>query len=397
MVTYPALQLLPKADKRLKSGHLWIYSNEVNVQVTPIKSFEAGEVVCVLGADGKALGLAGVSPNNLIMARLLTRQLLEIDSVFFEKQLKQALALREIMFRVPHYRWVHGEGDFLPGLIVDRFGDDVVVQCNTATMDRYRDMIVQAIVKLVSPRSIILRNDSRGRVLEGLTQEVVVVYGSAPNTLSLSENGVQFAAPALDGQKTGWFYDHRSMRAQLNPLVMNRTVLDVFSYLGSFGVQAASFGASSVTCVDVSSLSAEWVAHNAELNDVSERVSSITGDAFEVMTQLLSEGRKFGVVIIDPPAFIPKAKDHAKGLVAYQKLNALAIRLTEMGGFVFSGSCSMHLSRDELLAVAQKSARANDRRLQLVAETHQAPDHPIHPAIKETQYLKGFIFRVLVG
>lgn len=396
-MTYPALQLLPKADKRLKAGHLWVYSNEINVQVTPLKSFEAGEIVCVLDANGKALGLAGISPNSLIVARLLTRQLLEIGLSFFEKQLQQALTLREILFSVPHYRWVHGEGDFLPGLIIDRFGDDVVVQCNTATMDSHRDMLVQAIVKLVSPRSVILRNDSRGRVLEGLNQEVVVVYGTAPESLSLSENGVRFSAPTLEGQKTGWFYDHRSMRAQLNPLVVNRSVLDVFSYLGSFGVQAASFGASSVTCVDVSAISAQWVAQNAQQNGVGEQIVSITGDAFEVMTQLLQEGRKFGVVIIDPPAFIPKAKDHAKGLTAYQKLNALAIRLTEIGGFVFSGSCSMHLSRDELLAIAQKSARANDRRLQLITETHQAPDHPIHPAIKETQYLKGFVFRVLAS
>lgn len=395
--TYPALQLNPKAEKRLKSGHLWIYSNEIDTQITPLKSFHAGELACVLDATGKALGIAGVSPNGLIAARLLTRHVIAIDAAFFEQQLKQALTLRQLVFTAPHYRWVHGEGDFLPGLIVDRFGDDVVVQCNTATMDACRDWIVQAIVKLVSPRCVILRNDGRGRALEGLSEEVVVIYGTAPDALMLSENGVTFSAPTLEGQKTGWFYDHRTMRDTLKQFVANQSVLDVFAYLGSFGIQAASFGAREVTCVDVSALSEQWVRKNAELNGVGDKVTSIVGDAFEVMTQLLAEGKKFGVVIIDPPAFIPKAKDHAKGLAAYQKLNALAIRLTQMGGFVFSGSCSMHLSRDELLSVAQKSARANDRRLQLVAETHQAIDHPIHPSIKETQYLKGMVFRVLAG
>jgi 23S rRNA (cytosine1962-C5)-methyltransferase len=387
----------PNADKRIKAGHLWVYSNEIDTNITPLRSFSAGEFACLLDHSGKALGIVGISPNGLIAARLLTRHLIAIDVNFFEQQLKQALLLRSSLFEMPHYRWVHGEGDFLPGLVIDRFGDDIVVQCNTASMDACRHLIIEAIEKLVSPRSIILRNDSRGRELEGLEKEVLLVHGDMPTQLLLSENGVSFAAPTIEGQKTGWFYDHRDMRHALKAFVANQKVLDVFAYLGSFGVQAASFGASQVTCVDISSLSATWVAQNAELNGVSDRVSSITGDAFEVMEQLLSEGQRFGVVVIDPPAFIPKAKDHAKGLAAYQKLNALAIRLTQVGGFVFSGSCSMHLTRDELLGVAQKAARANDRRLQLIQETHQAIDHPIHPAIKETQYLKGLVFRVLAS
>jgi 23S rRNA (cytosine1962-C5)-methyltransferase len=394
---YAALVLKPKTDKRIRAGNLWIYSNEIDTAQTPLKSFENGEVVCVLDAQGKALGMATINPNALLCARLLTREVRNIDVAFFIERLKTALTLREALYDMPHYRWVHGEGDFLPGLIIDRFGDDIVVQLGSSGMDKLQNDILTAIQRLVPAKSIILRNDSRGRELEGLETQVEVAYGSAPEVLSLSENGVTFQAPALTGQKTGWFYDHRSMRARLQSYAPKKRVLDVFAYLGSFGVQAAAFGAEAVTCVDVSALSAEWVALNAALNGVGDKVNSITGDAFDVMTQLLADGQKFDVVIVDPPAFIPKAKDHAKGLAAYQKLNALAIRLLNVNGVLFSGSCSMHLGRDELLASIQKAARANDRRVQLLEETHQAPDHPIHPAMKETQYLKGLICRVLMG
>lgn len=396
-VNYAALVLKPKTDKRIRAGNLWIYSNEIDTQQTPLKSFQSGELVCVLDAQGKALGMATINPNALLCARLLTREVRSIDVDFFTERLKSALALREALYELPHFRWVHGEGDFLPGLIIDRFGDDIVVQLGSSGMDALKEAILSAIQRLVQPSSIILRNDSRGRDLEGLETQVEVAYGSAPVHLSLSENGVTFAAPALTGQKTGWFYDHRSMRARLQTYAPKKRVLDVFAYLGSFGVQAAAFGADSVTCVDVSPLSAEWVARNAALNGLADKVNSITGDAFDIMTQLLADGQKFDVVIVDPPAFIPKAKDHAKGLAAYQKLNALAIRLLAVNGVLFSGSCSMHLSRDELLASIQKAARANDRRVQLLEETHQAPDHPIHPAMKETGYLKGLICRILAG
>lgn len=394
--TYPALQLRPREDKRLRAGHLWIYSNEVDTQATPLKGFNAGDLVCVQDSQGKALGIASINPQALLCARILTRDAAaRINTRFFKQQLSTALSLRQQLFDQPHYRWVHGEGDFLPGLIIDRYGDDVVIQLNTVGMDRLRDDIVAAVVALVSPRSVVLRNDGRGRSLENLPAEVVVAHGTPPEQLLLSENGVTFAAPALEGQKTGWFYDHRSMRSRLSSYVPGKRVLDVFAYLGSFGVQAAAFGAAQVTSIDVSSLSADWVGRNAALNGVADRLTPLTGDAFTLMEQLLAQGEKYDVVIVDPPAFIPRAKDHGKGVAAYQKLNALAIRLTQPGGVVFSASCSMHLKRDELLGVMQKAARANDRRLQLLEETHQAPDHPVHPAIAETQYLKGFIARVL--
>lgn len=396
-INYPALQLKTKEDKRIRAGNLWIYSNEVDTTTTPLKQFSSGEVVCVLDAQGKALGMATINPQALLCARLLTREVRVINTDFFVKRLKTALALRNALFDQPHYRWVHGEGDFLPGLIIDRFGDDIVVQLGSSGMETLKSFILEAIQQVIKPNSIILRNDSRGRTLEGMESEVATAFGQTPNELCLSENGVTFHAPALTGQKTGWFYDHRSMRSRLQSYAHNKKVLDVFSYLGSFGVQAAAFGAKSVTCVDISPLSAEWVARNAALNGVSDKVNSITGDAFDIMTQCLANGDKFDLVIIDPPAFIPKAKDHAKGLAAYQKLNALAIRLLAPNGILFSGSCSMHLSRDELLMSIQKAARANDRMVQLLEETHQAPDHPIHPAMKETQYLKGLICRVLMG
>jgi len=389
------LRLNKNADRRLKAGHLWIYSNEVDIKETPLKNFEAGESALVEASNGKTLGVAYVNPHSLICARIMSRDPeMRLDRSLFVHRFNQALALRQRLFDQPFYRLIHGEGDLLPGLVIDRFGDVLVVQLNTAGMQALAEEIVDALEKVVKPSTIVFRNDTGGRRQEGLEAHVEVVKGTLPDEVLLVENGVTFAVPVLHGQKTGWFYDHRVNRAWLNGQVAGKRVLDVFSYVGGWGVQAAASGASEVLCVDASDAALEQVARNAELNGVQEQVAIGEGDAFEALAALKADGEQFDVVILDPPAFIKKRKDIPNGERAYSRLNREAMRLLGRDGLLLSASCSMHLASERLVDVVRGAVRHQDRHGQVIFQGHQGPDHPVHPAIPETAYLKALGVRV---
>ncbi len=390
------LSLKKYEDRRLREGHLWIYSNEVDTAKTPLKTLTAGEQVFIEDFTGKKLGIATVSPNSLICARLISRDIKHpLDKSLIVYRLNQALSLRERFYDEPYYRLVYGDSDGLCGLVVDRFGDYCVVQTTTVGMELLKDDIVQALVKVLNPIGILFKNDSKARAFEGLESYIEVAYGDVPKLLPLVENGVKFLAPAHEGQKTGWFYDHRESREQLRRLVKGKRVLDVFSYAGSWGVQAAAFGAAEVTCVDASEFALDIVKQNAVLNGVGDKVKTLQGDAFQVLAELKQQGEQFDVIILDPPAFMQKRKDHANGLLAYRRVNELAMRLLVRDGLLVSGSCSMHLTRDELVDVVRGASRHLDKSAQIVFIGGQGPDHPIHPAIPETSYLKCVIARVL--
>ncbi|OHV10915.1 class I SAM-dependent rRNA methyltransferase [Kushneria phosphatilytica] len=389
------LRLKKNADRRLKAGHLWLYSNEIDTETTPLKGFEPGAQAIVEAANGKPMGVAYVNPHSLICARIVSRDPdIRLDRSLLVHRLNQALGLRQRLFQQPFYRLVHGEGDLLPGLVVDRFGDVLVVQLNTLGMDRMRDDVIDALNKVIEPRVIVLRGDSAGRRLEQLAPDVEVVQGTLDGPVALEENGVHFLAPVLEGQKTGWFFDHRVNRSWLNPLVEGKRVLDVFSYLGGWGVQAAAHGAESVTCIDSSAPALEAVSENAALNGVGDRVTTREGDAFELLAALKAEGEQFDVVVLDPPAFIRKRKDIPNGERAYARLNREAIRLLGRDGLLVSASCSMHLANERLVDIVRGAARHQDRHAQLIFNGHQGPDHPIHPAIPETAYLKALGVRI---
>ena len=395
MTALRSLRLKKNADRRLKAGHLWLYSNEIDIQATPIKEIEPGAQVVVEAANGKGMGVAYVNPNSLICARIVSRDPAQgLDRSLLVHRLNQALSLRQRLFDKPFYRLVHGEGDLLPGLIIDRFGDVLVVQLNTAGMQAVLPDLLDALDKVMSPSSVVLRNDTSGRRQEGLEASVEVVKGEVPEQVLLEENGVQFAAPVLDGQKTGWFFDHRANRAWLNGLVAGKRVLDLFSYVGCWGVQAAANGAREVLCVDSSGPALARVAENAALNGLHEQVSVGEGDAFEVLAALKAEGEEFDVVILDPPAFIRKRKDIPNGERAYGKLNREAMRLLGRDGLLLSASCSMHLAPERLVDVVRGAVRHQDRQGQVLFQGHQGADHPIHPAIPETAYLKALGVRV---
>ncbi|MBV1787899.1 class I SAM-dependent rRNA methyltransferase [Marinobacterium sp. D7] len=395
-MTFKPLVLQANADRRLRAGHLWIYSNEVDTKRSPLKEFEPGEQVEVLNARGKALGLAYINPNTLICARLISRDSEHpLDRSLLVHRLKVAASLREAMFDQPCYRLVYGDSDGLPGLVIDRFHDIFVVQIATAGMERVQDQVIDALNKVFKPAAIVLRNDSKMRSIEGLDTYVEVVQGQVPELVPLVENGVQLLAPVLTGQKTGWFYDHRENRARMQSMVKGKRVLDLFSYVGGWGAQALAAGAAEVFCLDASAGALEVAAENARLNDAESRFRALQGDAFDLCKAMVAEKERFDLVIVDPPAFIQKRKDVKNGERAYARINNFAMRLLARDGVLISASCSMHLQRDRLVDMLRANSRELDRNAQIFAQGYQGADHPIHPAIPETEYLKAYFLRVL--
>lgn len=396
-MSVPVLRLKRGEERRLRSGHLWIYSNEVDTAATPLKTLTPGGEVVVEDSRGKPLGRAYANPHSLICARLFARDPNQsLDRAFLEKQIARAVNLREMLFEGGCYRAVFGDGDGLSGLVIDRFNDTFVIQSGTAGMDAVLDDIAAALDHLYQPKNIVVKSESAVREQEGLGPMVQALKGELPAEVLLSENGVDYYAPLEEGQKTGWFYDHRAARRRILPLVAGARVLDVFSYCGAWGVLAAARGASSVTCVDSSARAIEFVQRNAERNGVADRMTTLAMEANAAMKELILQGQRFDVVIIDPPAFIKRKKDFKNGLAGYHAINELAMRLVEPGGILVSASCSMHLSRDQLMDVIRSSGRHIDRFVQVFATEGQAEDHPIHPAIPETEYLKSVFSRVLM-
>ena len=392
-MTMQTLYLKKNQERRILSGHPWIFSNEIDVAKSPLASFTPGEAVHVVNAGGLFLGSAYLNPKTLLAGRLYSRQDNQaLDVEFFKTRLSEALSLREQIIPQPYYRLVFGEGDGLPGLIIDRFGDYFVVQITTAGMEVVKTVLIEALVELFQPKGILLRNDHSYRETEGLPSAVEVAYGQVPESTTIIENDLRFEVPLLQGQKTGWFYDQRNNRARLKPYVKNAKVLDVFSYLGSFAVHACHYGAASVTCVDSSKSACEQTLKNAALNGFKDKVKVRCEDAFDALKALQKEA-KFDVVLIDPPAFIKKKKDFTAGCRAYQKLTQLALACLKPGGILFSSSCSMHLLDTDMQNILHAAASTNKTSLQILDYGSQAEDHPIHSAIPETHYLKTFVCR----
>lgn len=388
----PELRLKKSEDRRLRQGHLWIFSNEVDTVRTPLEGYAAGDLIRVTDAKGQALGVAYVNPATLICARLLTRDAGQtIDAAFWRQRLDAANRWRERCFDRPFYRLAYGESDGLPGLIVDRFGDVLVVQSGTAGVERQLENVLAALRDLLQPRAIVLKNTAATRALEGLETCTRVVHGELAGSVEIEENDARFLADPLDGQKTGWFFDHRVNRRDLAPLCRNRRVLDLFCYTGGWGIQAALHGAREVAGVDASATALELARDNARLNGVEARCRWIEADAFEFLRQMREERERFDVIILDPPALIRRKKDMAAGLEAYRRLNQLALQILSWDGLLLSASCSHHLGRDDLRDILRASARHVDRHLPILAESGQGPDHPVHPAMPETAYLKSFL------
>ncbi len=392
----PPLFLRKNEDRRLRAGHAWVYSNEVDTARSPMTEFEPGQLVDVVSHIGKWIGRGYVNPHPLISARILTRlKRDQIDDEFIHRRIEQALDMRNALFAAPFYRLAFAESDALSGLIIDRYGDVVVIQCNTAGMDRLKPLVVQALQKLLKPAAIVERSDSHARGLENLEASSGVIDGTLPDSVEIVENDTRFHVDVVNGQKTGWFYDQRDNRAALARIASGQKILDVCSYTGSWGVTALKHGATSVTAIDSSADALKMAKDNASLNDVADRLETIEADAFDGLRDLKKSNRKFDVVVLDPPAFIRRKKATREGLSAYQRLNTAALSLIVPGGLVVSCSCSYHASRDDMVNVLRKSSLDSDRSLQIIREGSQSADHPVHPAMIETRYLKSLTALVL--
>jgi 23S rRNA (cytosine1962-C5)-methyltransferase len=378
---YPTLLLRRGEDRRLRAGHLWVFSNEVDVQRTPLERFEPGQPVLIADASAKVLGSGYVNPHSLICARLVDRHAAPLDRSLIVHRLNIALSLRERCHAEPFYRLVFGDSDGLPGL--------------TVGMERLREEVDAALIKVLAPSAIVWKNDSSARKMEGLTEAVFASHGEMPSRLTLKESGARFEVDVVGGQKTGWFFDQRDNRDRMMPWLRGQRVLDLFSYVGGWGVRAALAGAEHVTCVDASADAGALVAHNAALNGVADRVQAAHVDAFDFLRNARAERQRWDVVILDPPAFVKRKKDFKEGALAYRRINEAAMQVLQRDGLLVTASCSYHMARSALLEAIQAGARHLDRQVQVLAQLQQGSDHPVHAAIGETDYLKGFLCRVL--
>ncbi len=391
----PILRLKRNEDRRVRHGHPWIYSNEIDTAVTPLRDLEPGTLATVVDSRGEALGTAYANPHSLICARLLTRRPgLLVDRDLIGERMRAALRLRERLYPSPHYRLVFGESDGLPGLVLDRYGDTLVGQIATAGMEALRSEIEAAVATVVAPKALVWRNTGSARKLEALPEYVEAGIGELPETLQVQEGELRFEVPLVHAQKTGWFYDQRGNRDRFVELVRGKRVLDLFAYQGGWGMRAAQAFADKVLCVDASLPACENIETNAARNDLSDKIDCAQADAVDALKTLHDNGERFDVVVLDPPAFIKRRKDHKEGALAYKRINRLAMRLLTPDGTLVSCSCSHHLAENELLDAIHDGAIKTGRHASALLRLQQSPDHPLHPAIPETAYLKGFLCRV---
>ena len=390
MTEHPLIRLNPGQERRLKSGHPWAYSNEIRMQ----PGLAPGAPVRLEGDDGWRFGTFAFNPHSLIGARLLDRDpAATIDAAWVHRRIAAAAALRARITDGPFHRLVHAEADGLPGLVIDRYGEVAVLQANSAWADRLTPEIVAALLSEFPLRAVVARNDSPARAHEGLASDVALLHGSDA-TAMVEEGGVRFGVDPLSGQKTGWFFDQRRNRDLLAGLAQGARVLDVFCHVGAFGLRCAAAGAAEVTLVDSSAPALERALAAAGDNGFLPRVQARRGDAFDVMTEAAQAGERFDIVVCDPPAFAKSKKDQAAGLRAYGRMARLAAPLVAPGGFLFVASCSHHAPLEAFAGVIAEGLHRARRSGRILATTGAGPDHPVHPHLPESAYLKAQLLQL---
>jgi len=382
MSTRPVIRVKPREGKRARAGAPWLFSNEIEMA----KQLAPGSVVNVLGDDGQPFGTGFFNPKSLIAVRLVDRAVdIAIDESFFVARLARALAIRDTLFPTPYYRLVHAEGDGLPGLTIDRFADTVTVQITTAGMEAVKDVILSALKKILNPSRIILRADAPSRSLEGLDS-----YVDGTGRISIEENGVTYFADAGAGQKTGWYYDQRENRAFMAKLAKGKRVLDAYSYVGGFALAAAKAGAKEVVGLESSAPAVALAEEAASAQHLPAKF--VKGDVFEELERLIAAKETFDVVIGDPPPFVKAKKDLETGAKAYRKLARLAAQVTAPGGFLFLASCSHNIAMDRLAFECAMGISRTGRQARLIHQAGAGPDHPVHPMLPESAYLKALVY-----
>lgn len=386
--------LKPRQEQRILSGHLWIYQGNVaKVEGEPAP----GDIVDVYTSRGDFLGRGYYNPHSQIVIRLLTRSEETIDDAFFLKRIQQAREWRaRMMPDATSYRLVFSEGDRLPGLIVDRYEDVLVVQFLTLGMDVRREMIVRALVEVEGPQAVYERSDVPSRRYEGLDLREGLLWGELPpQPMVIRENGLAFEIDVTGGQKTGYFLDQKENRRTLAPLVPGARVVDLFCHNGAFAVHALHYGAREVVGVDSSAQALELARRNAERNGYGDAVRFVEANAFDFLREMDRAEERYDVVILDPPAFA-KSKNHFEAARrGYKEVNLRGIRILNPGGFLITCSCSHHMPKDEFYRLVLEAACDAGRQLRLVEERGQAKDHPVLAGVPETEYLKCLVFQVL--
>jgi 23S rRNA (cytosine1962-C5)-methyltransferase len=389
-----SLYLKPKEHRRLLSGHLWVFSNELREIPHDIA---AGETVKLFAHDGRYLGTGFFNPQSLISFRLLTRQDEQPDHDFFRKRILQAQKLREKLYPAGEtnaWRLVHGESDGLPGLVVDRFSHAFVLQAFSAGMDRHLPLISEVLRELFNPSVMVIRNESPLRELEGLPLYKEIVLGNPNETRQIIEDaGIRYEIDLYEGQKTGFFLDQRENRRIVRKYAAQADVLDVFTNDGGFALNAMHAGARSTTMVDVSQEALQRAEQNARMNHL-DNFSLVASDAFSALGNLQREKRSFDLVILDPPSFTKSRKNLPTALKAYTKLNRMGLQLVRDEGFLATASCSHHVSEDDFLHAVHQAGLLAGRHLRLIYRNSQPPDHPVLLSMPETRYLKFSCFYV---
>jgi 23S rRNA (cytosine1962-C5)-methyltransferase len=380
--------ILPKG-RRARLGSPWIFSNEIRMDEAA-KAIAPGAIVNVRGEDGRAFGTGYFNPKSLIAVRLLADDCdAAIDAAFFAARLKRAAALRDEIYPRPFYRLLHAEGDGTPGLVIDRFGDTLTVQIGTAGMEKQLPAILMALDQVLSPATVILRADAPSRSLEGLDSYVKTAKGEG-HRIAVEENGARYIADLREGQKTGWYYDQRDNRAFIAPLAKGKTVLDAYSYTGGFGILAAKAGAKEVVCLDSSAPALALAEESARANGVA--IKAVKADVFEELERLAAAGERFDIVLADPPPFVKSKKDLEPGAKAYRKLARLAANVTAPGGLLMLASCSHNIPAERFAAECAQGLLRSGRRAALIRQSGAGADHPVHPLLPESAYLKAVAY-----
>jgi 23S rRNA (cytosine1962-C5)-methyltransferase len=393
------LFLKPGREKPVKNRHPWVFSGAIqHVEGNPAP----GTLVQVVDSNGRYLATAYYNPHSQIQARILTWTDEAIDAAFWQTKIQQAIAGRALLKLEPvttAYRLINAEADGVPGLVVDKYGDVLVMQCLTRGIDRRKKMITRLLADLLQPKAIIERSDVNVRAKEGLENETGTLWGEPPQTpVTIQENAFSFGVDLLSGHKTGFYLDQRDNRALIGrpEFVKGKEILNVFAYTGGFAVYAAAFGAKSIINVDSSREALEQAEINLRLNGPERPLDEyLMGDAFAVLRDYRDNGRSFDMVILDPPKFVHSKRDLDKASRGYKDLNWLALRLLKPGGILATFSCSGLLSADLFQKIVFSAAVDAGRTVQILHNLHQSPDHPTLLTFPESAYLKGLLCRVV--
>jgi 23S rRNA (cytosine1962-C5)-methyltransferase len=387
------IKLAPGKEARILTGHPWIYKSEI---ARVENEGQPGAIAHVRDSRGRFLGQAMVNLKSQIAGRLITRNEEKIDAAFFERRIRDAISRCDRSIQGPNAcRLIYGEADHLPGLIVDRYADLLVAQILTAGMDRMWGVLLETLREVVKPRAVFERNDASSRKLEGLELRKGFVWDEAESGLWIQEGELHFFVEIAEGQKTGFFLDQRENRQIVKGLAAGRDVLDCFCYSGGFALHAAAGGAASVVGIDMSADAITWAERSAERNGLSSRCTFTIGNAFDALRAFDREGRRFGMLILDPPAFTKGKEAVAGALRGYKEINLRAMKLLDPGGILVTCSCSYHVDAPAFLVMLRAAAADAHREFQLSELRTQARDHPILLAAKETQYLKCAILEAL--